>query len=350
MLFEKKLSAQDKLDFLEYLAFQVKSEMSFEKSLTRYISNGVRKPIVEEKCSEAIEMIKNGDYPADVLLKCKFIEKFEYGVVKNASSNQDLYASLISIININKSNLNNSNALTGAIRSGVLTICGLLLLIPFYKDDIAQLYGTFDQMQSMVNNNGQQAKVELPFLIRYWWGTFAIIGFFGIIWQGLKYLFKYLYEEQGHIYYRIFSNKLYMDLVSVLKTFYQLQQSMSTSNAYIALANSSPNTYWQDFFNDITNHLKQGGKASEIFSNQSGVLPKEVIYCFYDAEDTGEYTLYINKAIDFAETKNNEINKTIKEWSPIIINLILFSVVGYFVVSLVKDIMKSGVMDVMSKM
>lgn len=44
-VFKNKLSKEEKLDFLEYLAFQMKSEMSFEKSLLRYTENSVRKSI-----------------------------------------------------------------------------------------------------------------------------------------------------------------------------------------------------------------------------------------------------------------------------------------------------------------
>lgn len=62
-------------------------------------------------------------------------------------------------------------------------------------------------------------------------------------------------------------------MISVLKTFYQLQNSMSISNAYIALSNSAPNLYWGTLFNEINLNLKQGGKASEVFASQKGDHP-----------------------------------------------------------------------------
>ena len=49
--FRKKLTKNEKLDFLEYLAFQVKSDMSFEKALVRYNSNQNRKKHVLETCN-----------------------------------------------------------------------------------------------------------------------------------------------------------------------------------------------------------------------------------------------------------------------------------------------------------
>ena len=52
--FNKKISKQEKLDFLEYFAFQMKSEMSFEDALVRYTENGIIKAHVLENCNNAI--------------------------------------------------------------------------------------------------------------------------------------------------------------------------------------------------------------------------------------------------------------------------------------------------------
>lgn len=349
MLFNKNLTKQEKLDFLEYLSFQIKSEMSFEKCLIRYLDNNIRSEKIIRKCNEAIDLIRNGESPANALLYSGFIEKFEYGIVKNAASNKDLYVSLLSILNINKSNLKNSNKLKSAIKSGVLTFCSLLFLIPFFKNDIAELYGTFGQMQGLTNSSGVVQKIELPFLIQYWWGSFVVLGFVAILWFGTVMFINYLYKNNGALFYRIFRNKLYMDLISVLKTFYQLQQSMSISKAYKAMANSSPNSYWENLFLEIDEHAYNGGKASEIFINQKGIIPIEVINSLIDGEETSQMKLYTNKAIEYCEIKNEEINQIIKEWAPTIINLILFAVVGVIVVLFVKDIMQNGIMDVMSK-
>lgn len=97
-------------------------------------------------------------------------------------------------------------------------------------------------------------------------------------------------------------------------------------------------------------NLKEGGKASDIFVSQKGILPLEVINCFIDADETGETKLYIEKALDYCESKDSEINETIKEWGPTIINVVIYMVVGLLVVALVKDIMQNGILDVMTRM
>lgn len=349
-LLTKKLSKEEKLDFLEYLSFQIKSGMSFLKALSRYTENTNRKEHVLRYAESAISDIQMGKSPADALLENGFIEKLEYGIVKNSSSNEELYISLLSVININKNQIKNKNVLEGSIRSGVMTFAGIFLLIPLFKDDVAALYSSFGQLQGLTNSSGKAAVIELPFLIKYWWSSFIIIGFIAVCYQSAKYLFKYLYENHSDLYYRVFRNRLYIDLISVLKTFYQLQNSMSISNAYIALSNSAPNLYWGTLFNEINLNLKQGGKASEVFASQKGIIPLEVINCFIDADETGNSKLYIDKAIDYCESKDAVINAGIKEWAPTIINFFLFMIVGALVVAFVKDTLQNGLLDVMSKM
>ena len=64
--FKKKLSKNEKLDFLEYLVFQVKSDMSFEKALVRYNSNQNRKK----------HILRIADSLFDEDKKLKFIKNF----------------------------------------------------------------------------------------------------------------------------------------------------------------------------------------------------------------------------------------------------------------------------------
>ena len=187
--FKRKLTKNEKLDFLEYLAFQVKSDMSFEKALVRYNSNQNRKKHILETCNNTIQDIRNGKTPADALFDNELIERLEYGIVKNGRSNKELYESLTSIININKGNINNSNELQKAVRSGVLLITFVFLLIPLFKNELIALYGTFEQMQAMTGK--KNVVIELPFLIKYWWASFVIIGLIGAVAYG------------GYLYYTL---------------------------------------------------------------------------------------------------------------------------------------------------
>lgn len=343
-----KLKTQEKLDFLEYLAFQIKTDMGFEKALSRYYANKNRKPHVLNVCSNTIQDIKNGKSPADALYDNHLIERLEYGIVKNGKSNKELYESLLSIININKGNIDNQNALEKAIRSGVMMVVFIFLAIPLFKNEIITLYGTFEQMQEMTGK--KDVVIEIPFLVKYWWASFLVIGAIAFVYQGIKLLLKMGYKYYTKYYYTIFVNKLYQDLISVLKTFYQLQGNMSVSNSYLTMIDSSPNKYWKDLFSDIVLNTKNGGKASEILYSESLVLPEEIINCFVDAEDTGEFKVYINKALDYSIKRNTEITASIKEFAPIIVNFSLFVVIGLLVVSFVKDVMQNGLLDVMSSM
>ncbi len=344
--FKKKLSKQEKLDFLEYLAFQIKSDMSFEKALVRYNSNENRKTHVLETCSNTINDIKNGKTPADALFDNDLIEKLEYGIVKNGRSNKELYESLVSIININKGNISNKNELEKAIRSGVLMISFIFLIIPLFKSELVMLYGSFEQMQQMTGK--KDAVVELPFLIKYWWASFVVIGFIAIIYQFIKIAVTIFAKLYTKYYYMIFTNVLYQDLISVLKTFYQLQGNMSVSNSYALMIESAPNDYWKLLFQNIVTNLKHGGKASEILYSEKAIIPIEVINCFIDGEDTGEFKIYVNKALEYSLHKNDEISKGIKEFAPLVVNLMLFMVVGFLVVQFIKDITENGLLDVMN--
>lgn len=344
--FKRKLTKNEKLDFLEYLAFQIKSDMSFEKALVRYNSNQNRKKHVLETCNNTIQDIRNGKTPADALFDNELIERLEYGIVKNGRSNKELYESLTSIININKGNISNSNELQKAVRHGVLLIVFVFLLIPLFKNELTILYGTFEQMQAMTGK--KDVVVELPFLIKYWWASFVIIGLIGSLYLFIKFLITLCYKFYTKMYYAIFINVFYQDLISVLKTFYQLQGNMSVSNSYQIMLQSPLNDYWRDLFQSIVTNLKHGGKASEILYAEKNIIPEEVINCFIDAEDTGEFKTYINKALENSIAKNQDISKNIKEFAPLIINLLLFMVVGYLVTQFIKDITENGLLDVMN--
>ncbi len=351
MFFSKTITVKDKLDFLEYLSFQVKSEASYEETLTRYIENGSRKDYIIEFCLNAISDIKNGKEPADALLDNGFISNLEYGIIRNADSSKDLHNSLISIININKNSLKNSNALASAIKSGLLTIMAIFLTIPFFKEDITSLYESFGQMQAASSTSSTDVViVQIPFLIKYWWSSFIVIGIMILIYFGVKYLLNYIYINYTSYYYKVFKNKLFTDLITVLNTYYQLQNSMNISNAYIALSKTSPNIYWRNIFYEIDLNLKEGGKASDILVSQKGILPLEVINCFIDADETGETELYIKKALDYCENSDKEINEVIKEWGPAVINVLIYLLIGLLAVAFVKDTMQNGILDVLSRM
>lgn len=348
LFFKNKLSKYDKLNFLEYLSFQTKDNMSVESILNRYITSGHRKKFVEDKCLDAISMIRNGIDKAEALLQCGFIEKFEYGIIKNSSSNEDLYLGLVSLININKNNIKNSDALASELRACLIVLSLIFLFIPFMQEDLIAMYKSFGDMQSMTGN-GTTKVVEIPFLIKYWWSSFVFLAILIFIGMGIKLLLKYIYINHGGFYYKFFKNKLYMDLISVLKTFYQLKQTLrSETNAYMVLATSSPNKYWEELFEEITINQKRGEKASEIFVSQEGIIPLEVIECFIDAEDTGESDAYVNKAIRYCEAENEKINDMIRVWAPKVMDTLLYFLAGLLLVAFLKDIMQNSVLDVLS--
>lgn len=67
-------------------------------------------------------------------------------------------------------------------------------------------------MQQMTGK--KSVVVELPFLIKYWWASFVVIGFIAIIYQfkiGVT-IFAKLYTKY---YSMIFTNVLYQDLIAV---------------------------------------------------------------------------------------------------------------------------------------
>lgn len=349
MLFNKKISKSEKIDFLEYLSFQVKSDTSFEKSLERYIEGGERKKHIEDFCRNAITDIQNGLNPGDALLNNGFIENLEYGIVKNAESYKDLYYSLVSVININKNNLKNQNTLESSIRSALFTIVLLFLTIPFFKEDLTAMYESFGQMQNLTGKK-ENVTVEIPVLIKYWWSSLIVVGMIIGGYFSVKKILEYLYHKHSRIYYLVFKNRLYPDMISVFKTFYQIRGNMSVSKCYLTMSSCSPNDYWNELFLEIDSNIKNGGKASDILSAEKKIIPSEVVNCFIDAEDTGEMKIYLEKAIVYCENKNEELNKIIKEWTPAITNILLFVIVGAMLVGFVKDIMNKGLLEVMSSM
>lgn len=350
MLFNDDILTQkDKLDFLIYLSFQLKSETSYERTLSKYIDSGIRKEYIRDLCLNAITDIRNGKSPSDALFDNGFISGLEYGILKNSTSNIDLYNSLISIINIIKGNINSRNVVQKAVFSGLITFLLIFLSIPFFQTDIVTLYSSFEQIQGLTDPATLTKEPDIPFLIKYWWSSLIVIVFFFFIYKGFILLFKHLYEHYTHIYYLMFRNVMYQDLISILMTFFHVQKRMSITNAYILLAINSPNVFWSSMFEEINLNIKQGGKASEVFVSYKGILPLEVVNCFIDADETGEVDLYISKAIEFCENKNETINQNIKEYGPTIVNVILLLIVGLSMVAFLKDIMQKGIVDVMHK-
>lgn len=344
-----KLNKNEKLDFLEYLSFQIKADLSFEKILKRYIESGIRNDKINILCLNAITDIQNGETPADALYHNSFINKTEYGIFINATDTETLYTSIVSIINLNKNNLKNKNILNSSITSGLATFSAVFMVIPFFQDDIISLYGTFGEMQNLAKSDASK-NLELPFLVKYWWASFLLIGVIVSFFAAMKIFFMYLYRHHTDVYYRIFKNVLYQDLVSVLRTFIQIKTNMSISNTYKALSSSSPNPYWENLFESVYLNLQQGGRASEIFVSHKGVLPLEIINNFVDADETGEVQLYLNKSLEYCESKNETINRFIKEWAPTVINIILLLTIGVLIVAFMEDIMQNGLLDVMNKM
>lgn len=344
-----RLNKNEKLDFLEYLSFQIKAELSFEKILKRYIENGIRNDKINTLCLNAITDIQNGESPADALFQNSFIDKIEYSIFVNATDTESLYSSIISIINLNKNNLKNKNIIKSSVISGLLTFSAVFMIIPFFQDDLISLYATFGEMQNLAKSDASK-NLELPFLVKYWWSSFVLIGLILSLSFGVKIFLTYLYKHHTDVYYRIFKNILYQDLVSILRTFIQLKTNMSISNTYKALSSSSPNFYWENLFESVYLNLQQGGKASEIFVSHKGVLPVEVINNFVDADETGEVQLYLTKSLEYCESKNESINRFIKEWAPTVINIILLLTIGVLIVAFMEDIMQNGLLDVMNKM
>lgn len=345
-IFAKKLNKDEKLDFLEYLAFQLKTDMSFEKALTRYHSNENRKKHILLICENAINDIQNGQTPADALFDNNLIEELEYGIVRNSKSNKELYKSLESIININKGNIENKNALSKAVKGGVGMISFLFLLLPFFKSDIEKLYSSFEKMQEMIGN--KDAIVEPPFLVEYWWVSFIIVGIIIGSYFFVSFLFKLIYKNYTKFYYSVFRNIFFQDLISVLKTFHQLQMNMSTSSAYQMMVDSSPNKYWEDFFQNIIDEIRSGEKATKVFIQEKDIIPMEITNAFIDAEETSEWNLYLEKATDFAIQKSEDINAQIKEWAPLAVNMAIFMVIGLLILMFIQDVLKNGLMDIMS--
>lgn len=350
MFWNKKITQRDKLSFLEYLSIQVKKNTSYETTLVRYIENANRKPYIIELCNVAIEEIRNGKEAVDSLHEIGFIDKLEYGLIKNANSKEDLHTSLISIIAIIKSNMQSHNVLSTEIIKGVAMFVFPFILIPFFNEKIVSLYTSFADMQNATGDTSVKAEIQIPFLIKYWWSSFVFLSVIALSYFGIKKLLNFIYEQYSFVYYKLFKSVLYIDLISVLKTFEQLQMNMTTSNAYITLSESAPNFYWKNLFNQINLNLKQGGKASEIFVSQKGIIPLEVIECFVDADETGETELYIENALDYCSTKIESINKNIEFWAPAIIQVSMYLIVGYMAVSFMIDMSQNGVLNLLNKM
>ena len=107
-------------------------------------------------------------------------------------------------------------------------------------------------------------------------------------------------------------------------------------------------TYQREFFAEIDSTLKNGGKASEVFS-ANGAIPVDVVYALIDAEDTGEANNYLSKAVEFCVEKNNDFQDKVRVGIPMMFELLMFFVVGLIAVKFVGDMNNLGILNVVSQ-
>lgn len=344
MFFSKKMSVKDKMNFLEYLAFQLKTKSSFEKAATRYTSNGIkRSEAVNESCQQVINDIRAGNTPANALYHAGFLEENEYSLIKNSGNSDSIDSSLSLIVELKKTSLKSGDILKKSVNVGMLVFIGVLSLIPIFKDQIVSLYQMFADMASMAS--GKKEELQLPFFVKHWWAMYILFAVVGVFYIGFKKTLAWLYEHEGDIYYKLFRYKIYIDLATILEILRQMTRNMSMNNAYRILSTTAPTQYWRNFFNEISEHLKHGGKASEIFS-ANRAIPLDVIYSLADAEDTGEVDSYLKKARDFCVEKNNSFQDSVRVGVPMFFELLIFFLVGLIVVKFIGDMNNLGIMNV----
>ncbi len=345
-LFKKSINQQNKQDFLEYLAFQTKTGASFKKAVERYLENDRPKHVLDA-CEYVVSMIDLGESPASALYEAGFISAVEFTMLQNQNSN--VYEAISLAVNMNKQASKSADVLKGSMRAGILMLLGLLLLIPIFREDIEGIYKMFAGMASLNSSTGP-AQVQLPFLVKYWWSVFIVIGVIFLISLGFKYVFKYIYANHGRVYYSIFKYKIYSDLMAILETLRQMQKSMSDTQSYIALAHSAPNSYWKELFDDVVNNLKEGRKASEVFAMQRGLIPVDVIHCVMDGEDTGEMATYLVKASDYCKNRYEAIQDSFRTGVPIFFDVLLYFLIGLVVVKFTNDMNELGIMQVLTQL
>ena len=338
----KKLKESERIDLLEYLSFQTRTGMSFRSALERYIESKRSKNIINA-VSAVIEAITLGEKPADALLEASIISSVEYTLISNANNPA---IAIGTVVGLSKTQKKSADALKNSLRSGILMLSGLLLLIPYFRSDIEQLYMMFAQMA--VLSKGGVAHPDIPFLVKYWWSSFVAIGMIGAIYLMIAEVLKYMYRNHGALYYRAFGYTVYKDLVSILSALRQMGQAMTWSQAYATLSESAPNSYWNGLFGEITENLRQGGKISDVVAHQSGIIPVEVVHCFIDGEETGEEDTYLQKAVELCQERYDKAQEQIKIAVPFFFELLLYFLVGLVAVKFTEDMNNLGIMQVLS--
>lgn len=346
LFFTPKMTQKDKIDFLEYLSFQLKAKSSFEKATARYISGVKRKEIVKENCNFVIELIRNGNSPAVALYEGGFLNEQEYSLVLNSINSSTLDASIRLIVDLKKDTIKSSDILKRSINTGLLVFMGIMSLIPLFRDYIIQMYQMFADMASMASSEKQP--LQLPFIVEHWWSIYVIFGAIMLIYASIKYFLLWLYNNKGDIYYRVFKYKMYMDLITILEVLRQMTSTMSMNNAYRALSQTAPTQYWRDFFMEIDLTLKNGGKASDVFA-ANGAIPVDVVYAIVDAQETGEVDGYLKKAVEFCFEKNNNFQDNIRVGVPMFFELSLFLIIGLVVIKFMNDMNNLGIMNVIAQ-
>ncbi|MFA6395669.1 MAG: hypothetical protein WCW84_06845 [Sulfurimonas sp.] len=343
MFNRKNLTEKERVDILEYLAFQTKTGMSFKAALTRYLDSDRVSRIVEI-VETVISAIEAGIKPADALLEGKVVSEIDFTLIANAQNPSEAIAV---VVLLSKSRNKSADVLKSSIRSGLLMLGGLLMLIPFFREDIEQIYMMFATMSTMTS--GVAPEAQIPFLVKYWWSTFVVIGLFGALYFAVAEMIKWMYRYYGNLYYRVFGYTIYRDLVFILTSLSQMGRTMSWAQAYATLSHSAPNSYWGELFGDIAENLKQGGKASGVIALQRGIIPVEVIQCFTDGEDTGEVNIYLQKAVVLCQERFDKAQEQIRASVPIFFDLLLYFLVGLVAVKFTEDMNNLGIMQVLTQ-
>jgi type II secretory pathway component PulF len=342
-IFKRKISQKEKQDFLEYVAYQLQMGSSFKSAVIRYIDTD-RSKIVLESCVNVINMIDDGNEPAKALFDSGFITKIEFSIISGNTGN--VHESILLAVNLNKETDKSANVIKSSIRNSLLILMGLLMLIPLFRQDIMDIYKMFNDMSNM--NSTTASTIRLPFLVEYWWSAF-VVAFAGfILWMLIKKFINYLYLYHGALYYKIFKFKIYEDLMIILEGMKQLQKSMSDIQSYMALSNTAPNKYWEEFFVLMVEKIRMGGKASESFLKEKGIIPIEVILCFIDGEETNEKEKYLDKASLFCKEKYDVIQQQFRVGIPLFFDLLLYFLIGLVVVKFTNDMNELGIMKVLT--
>lgn len=343
MFFTGAIKQKDKIDFLEYMSFQLKTKTSFEKATLRYVNGAKRADNVIEGCNIVIDLIQNGNAPAVALYEAGFLDEHEYSLILNSIGSGSLDSGLKLIVELKKNTIKSTDVLKKSVKTGLIVLMGVLSLIPLFQNDIIELYQMFADMATMASD--KKGELQLPLLVKHWWMIYVVFGVVAFLYFAVKKILAWVYETHGETYYTVFKYKIYIDLIGILEMLRQMTKTMSMTNAYRVLSNTAPTQYWRDFFNEIDQTLKNGGKASEVFA-ANGAIPVDVVYSLVDAEDTGEVDGYLKKAIDYCIDKNNSFQDSVRVVVPMLFELFIFFVIGLVIVKFVGDMNNLGIMNV----